>query len=182
MSKLYTPPQGLVLGSFLYHQDFLHETDLKKLWQQHFGPSFFFTHPYCPMKRYYAQEMGSEECLERFFLVSENLFDRSQLSPAKFWAIAQEEKYEQEGKRRLNLDIGMITLENVQLATGKNFTHRVYLGEGLYADLTLIFQQNTYQTLPWTYPDYAHPEVIEGLNQRRKYLQSKVLNQYTELL
>ena len=44
--------------------------------------------------------------------------------------------------------------ERFVLATGKNYSHRIYIGDGIYADLTLIFQKGAYQSLPWTYPDY----------------------------
>jgi hypothetical protein len=46
-------------------------------------------------------------------------------------------------------------LERFVLATGKNFSHRIYLGQGIYADLTLIYRHGEFQALPWTYPDYA---------------------------
>ncbi len=59
------------------------------------------------------------------------------------------------GRRTVNIDPGILSLERFVLATGKNFTHRIYLGQGIYADLTLIYHRGAFQTLPWTYPDYA---------------------------
>ncbi|MDX2501944.1 MAG: DUF4416 family protein, partial [Deltaproteobacteria bacterium] len=53
------------------------------------------------------------------------------------------------------------------LASGKNFIHRIYIGQKIYADLTLIYQQGAYQTLPWTYPDYADRPIISFLEQVR---------------
>jgi hypothetical protein len=56
------------------------------------------------------------------------------------------------------------------LATGKDFSHRIYIGCGIYADLTLIYSKDGFQTLPWTYPDYAHPLFCEYLETvRNKY-------------
>jgi len=57
------------------------------------------------------------------------------------------------------------------LATGKNFTHRIYIGGGIYADLTLIYQKGAFQTLPWTYPDYADRQLQAFLiTVRNRYL------------
>ncbi len=56
------------------------------------------------------------------------------------------------------------------LATGKNYSHRIYIGRGIYADLTLIYQRGAYQALPWTYPDYADQPLRRFLLAvRRKY-------------
>ena len=67
----------------------------------------------------------------------------------------------------MNIDPGYLLLERFVLATGKNFTHRIYLGGGIYADLTLIYTRGDFQALPWTYPDYADPRMIRHLNQIR---------------
>ena len=55
----------------------------------------------------------------------------------------------------MNLDPGYLLYERFVLATGKNFSHRIYIGRGIYADLTLVYQKGAYRSLPWTYPDYA---------------------------
>ena len=52
-----------------------------------------------------------------------------------------------------------VVAKRLVLATGKNFAHRIYIGKCIYADLTLIYQKNGYQPLPWTYPDYAHDDI-----------------------
>jgi hypothetical protein len=71
----------------------------------------------------------------------------------------------------VNIDPGYLVHERFVLATGKNFTHRIHLAEGIYADLTLIYTKGAFQTLPWTYPDYADEKMLfflEGV--RKKYL------------
>ena len=63
-------------------------------------------------------------------------------------------------------------MERLVLATGKNFAHRIYIGKCIYADLTLIYQKNGYQPLPWTYPDYAHGSIRHFLTLvRNKYME-----------
>jgi hypothetical protein len=75
-----------------------------------------------------------------------------------------------DGKRQVNIDPGLLSQERFILATGKNFTHRVYLRDGIYADLTLIYQKGAYRPLPWTYPDYREPEFLHYLEVFRKKL------------
>ena len=65
-------------------------------------------------------------------------------------------------------------LENLVLATGKSQAHRIYLGEGVFGDLTLIFRKGTYQPLPWTYPDYASRELIAVLEEVRQRYKCKL--------
>lgn len=63
----------------------------------------------------------------------------------------------------MNLDPGLVTPENFILATGKNFSHRIYLRDGVFADLTLVYRKGEYRALPWTYPDYASREIRDLL-------------------
>lgn len=117
---------------------------------------------------YYAPEMGKP--LFRRMLVFRQLIAQLDLARIKLSTNKIELKYAIEGRRRVNIDPGYLLHERFVLATGKNYSHRIYIGHGIYADLTLIFQQGAYQALPWTYPDYAAPEMGGFLMQaRRKY-------------
>jgi hypothetical protein len=69
--------------------------------------------------------------------------------------------------RRVNLDPGLLGLHHVVLATHKGYAHRIYLGQGVHADLTLMFQGGRFRPLPWTYPDYAGGPVLEWLHRVR---------------
>ena len=71
-----------------------------------------------------------------------------------------EQKHSENGKRRINIDPGYLVHERFVLATGKNYTHRIYIGQGTYADLTLIYRKGGFQTLPWTYPDYGRSDML----------------------
>lgn len=116
--------------------------------------------------RYYEREMGGD--LKRVFLLFFDLKEREGLFKIKLETNEIERKYAHSGRRSVNIDPGYITLENVILFTTKNYTHRIYLAEGIYADLTLIFQKGTYNALPWTYPDYASREIILLFNRWRE--------------
>ena len=115
---------------------------------------------------YYAPEMGKP--LFRRLLVFQDLVEQIALAEIKRHTNSIEQTYALEGKRQLNLDPGYLLYERFVLASGKNFTHRVYIGNMIYADLTLIFQKGAFQTLPWTYPDYAEPNLRSFLMQVRK--------------
>ncbi|NWG02403.1 MAG: DUF4416 family protein [Syntrophaceae bacterium] len=119
---------------------------------------------------YYTPEMGKP--LFRHFMTFQRLIFIPALPDIKRTTNGLEEKYAaSSGHRRLNIDPGYIGLGHVILATTKGYTHRPYLRDGIYADLTLIFQNKSFQPLAWTYPDYRSEEVIALFNQfRKKYL------------
>jgi len=118
---------------------------------------------------YYAPEMGSS--LIRRFLSFRTLI-RPELLPEIKLATNHMENERSEGAKRLvNLDPGYISSAHLILATGKGYTHRPYLRRGIYADLTLVFQDKTFHPLPWTYPDYADARQITFLNRiRQRYI------------
>jgi hypothetical protein len=102
---------------------------------------------------YYDSELGKP--IFRKILAFEKLLEQNRLPEIKLATNILEEAYSREGKRLFNLDPGFITHERLVLATGKNFTHRVYLDQGIWADLTLIYSKGDWQDMPWTFPDYA---------------------------
>ncbi len=118
---------------------------------------------------YYAPEMG--DALFRYFITFERFIQIPSLPDIKRSTNRLEEEYATpSGNRRINIDPGYLCLEHVILATTKGYTHRPYLRVGIYADLTLIYRNKSFQPLEWTYPDYRQPEVTELFNQlRRKY-------------
>jgi hypothetical protein len=82
-----------------------------------------------------------------------------------------EDHYAHKGRRRVNIDPGYMLRERFVLASGKNFSHRIYIGEGIYADLTLIYQKGSFKKLPWTYPDYSDNGMLKFLEKvRNKYI------------
>jgi hypothetical protein len=117
---------------------------------------------------YYTPEMGSP--LYRRLLTFKTLIPQEELAGIKITTNRLEEKFSHNGKRRINIDPGYLLHERFVLASGKNFSHRIYIGRGIYADLTLIYQNGEFQRLPWTYPDYADQPILSFLEQvRHKY-------------
>jgi hypothetical protein len=71
--------------------------------------------------------------------------------------------------RPINLDPGYLALGKFVLATTKDQAHRLYLRDGIYAEVTLHYRDGVFQSWPWTYADYRLPEVIAFLGQAREY-------------
>ncbi|MFH2035811.1 MAG: DUF4416 family protein [Candidatus Zixiibacteriota bacterium] len=119
---------------------------------------------------YYREEMGND--LKRKFFSFEKPAERDLLPEIKIWTNKLEEKFgERSGEyvfRKINLDPGILTLANLVLASTKDFSHRIYLSDGIYGEITLMYEKKKFVTLPWTYPDYTEPIVIEFLNKVRE--------------
>lgn len=169
MSDLIVPSKAIFFVSILYNERALN-LDLIQLLTAHFGPSVEWSHPFFPMKKYYSKEMGEVADLKRIFFLFFNPLDREKLVEEKCWADQLEKNHLIEGQRSLNIDVGILTPENVQLATGKSFAHRIYLGQGVYSDLNLLFEGKSFRPLPWAYPDYAHPDFIGFFNWARQFV------------
>ncbi|HOJ43076.1 MAG TPA: DUF4416 family protein [Syntrophorhabdaceae bacterium] len=122
---------------------------------------------------YYEKEMGSE--LKRIFILFNTLINRESIVDIKLMTNDMEKHLSINEKRQVNIDPGYISLENIILATTKNYTHRIYLGSGIYADLTLIFKKGTYTPLEWTYPDYASNDIISIFNNWRNLYKRKLI-------
>ena len=158
----------LIVGFFVKERNLA--ADIAQHLQERLGPvemvspwlNFDFT-------TYYGREMGFP--LGRRLIVFKSLGEQIQLAAIKRMTNELELKYQRQGRRRVNIDPGYLLPERFVLATGKNFTHRIYIGEGIYADLTLIYQKGAFRTLPWTYPDYADRRLIDFLTLvRNKYM------------
>jgi Domain of unknown function (DUF4416) len=117
---------------------------------------------------YYEEEMGRP--LYRRWAAFQELISQERLPEIKWQALGLEDRWRIDQKRPMNIDPGLITSERLVLATGKNYSHRLYLGKGIFGDLTLVFHKGSFQPLPWTYPDYRDDQVIWMFNKiREKY-------------
>ena len=124
---------------------------------------------------YYTATMGTD--LRKKFFVLDHLYDPAQLASVKRQTNTWEESYQAQGAhsemRPLNLDPGYLTEAKLVLATTKDRDHRVYLGEGIYAEVTLFYSHGGWQARPWTYPDYQDAGYHEFFTRCRKVLREK---------
>jgi hypothetical protein len=117
---------------------------------------------------YYFKEMGRP--LIKRFIIFERIIDRGELASIKKYTNNLEKEFAVNGKRRINIDPGYITKANLVLATTKEFPHRIYLGEGIYAEVTLTFKKNGCNYFEWTYQDFKTPWVCGFFLKARKKL------------
>jgi hypothetical protein len=121
---------------------------------------------------YYAATMGTG--LKKQFLALERLIEPAALAEIKRATNDWEAEYAALGRhaepRPLNLDPGYITPAKLVLASTKDHAHRIYLRDGIYAEVTLAFRQRRWQPLEWTYPDYRRDDYQQFFTRCREYL------------
>ena len=115
---------------------------------------------------YYNAEMGNG--IVRFLISFRRLIPPDHLAEVKTETNLIEAEYAEDGKRRVNLDPGLITESSIILATTKNRAHRIAIGMSMYAEVTLVYHRNGFEAFPWTYQDYRSPEIQEVLREMRK--------------
>lgn len=166
MSILQTPPPAKLVCSIFSQREGLINRVVDALCGTYGNTDF--KSPVIPfdITSYYEPEFGSS--LKRIFISFAELVSQDALVDIKYATNKLEQEFSLEGKRQANIDPGILTAERLVLATGKNFTHRIYLGRGVFANLTLIYRKDSFMTLPWTYADYASKQVIVFWNNVRK--------------
>ncbi|MBX3413665.1 MAG: DUF4416 family protein [Pirellulales bacterium] len=121
---------------------------------------------------YYAASMGHQLQLE--ILAFERLMPPDELPARKRQTNAWEAAYAQKGSspsaRPVNLDPGYLTPAKFVLASTKDHSHRLYLGQGIFGEVTLYYSRGAWQSRPWTYPNYQRADYQEFLTACRSWL------------
>jgi hypothetical protein len=129
---------------------------------------------------YYKKETG--ENLLRQFVSIEELIDPGELANIKHTTNRLEQELAAQLKREVprpvNLDPGIIEPSKLVLATTKNFSHRIYIGNQMYAEVTLMYEKGTWSVQPYTYPDYRQQCYWDFFEKVRK----KLLEQLKSIL
>lgn len=124
---------------------------------------------------YYEKEMGPH--LKKWFVAFADRRDPAALADWKLATNALEADFAALGRfpepRPLNLDPGYLTEAKLVLATTKDRDHRLYLRDGIYAEVTLRYQGGAWRTHPWTYPDYQRSDFHAFFMQCRDFLRSQ---------
>jgi hypothetical protein len=154
-------PKAKLFAGILFSSEDICERAIAKL-EKRFGEidnqtnafKFVFTD-------YYAEEMGHR--LKKRFVTFKELIDRGTLPEIKLFTIRLEEELALEKggkvKRQVNIDPGYITDANLVLATTKDRQHRIYLRDGIFAEVTLGFKKDRCIYFDWTYPDFKTPAI-----------------------
>lgn len=119
--------------------------------------------------KYYEQQMGPN--LLRCFFSFKRLINPEDLAAIKLYTNRLEQRLspaKERYARKINLDPGYITAAKLVLATAKDYSHRIYLDKGIYAEVTLQFRDETFQPWPWTYPDYKSAAYLRAFSKIRE--------------
>lgn len=121
---------------------------------------------------YYDATMGPG--LKKTFWAMATLCDMAELAQRKLQTNRWEEEYAVLGRheepRPLNLDPGYLTLGKLVLASTKDFTHRIYLGQGIYAEITLFYRRHRWEHHEWTFADYRREDYQAFFTECRGHL------------
>lgn len=170
-----TVPCLLVCAQFSQEESLLNWT--RERMERFLGPVELESKPFeFNQTSYYNKEMG-ENLLKRL-VVFQDLVDPAKLADIKLLT----NQIEQEAlsanlssqERPVNLDPGLLNLGKFMLATTKDQAHRIYLRDGIFAEVTLHYQGTEFVLWPWTYADYRTDHVREFLKQARDLYRTKL--------
>jgi hypothetical protein len=123
---------------------------------------------------YYEAEMGHG--LKRQFFFYQGLIRPDHIAQVKLKTIELEKKYlSQQGGRKINLDPGYMDSSKIVLVSTKNFSHRIYLGSGIFGEVPLIYSGKAFQILPYTYPDFRTQEYLDIFGKARELYKEEVM-------
>ncbi len=178
MGTIHLPPQvKLFVGVLTSLADILPEVERRLT--ALYGPVDLRSEAFCfDSTHYYDGEMGSP--IQRRFLAFSRLIEPGEIAGIKEatndieGALALEWR---QVRRPANLDPGYVEQAKIVLASTKNYYHRIYLSGGIFAEVTLHFENGGWKALPWTFPDFQsgryHPFLTELRNCYRAQLRQR---------
>ncbi|AFK06096.1 MULTISPECIES: DUF4416 family protein [Mesotoga] len=153
-----------VFGSYIDYR----LQEIQPVLEKRFGPADYISKAldFDRYTSYYNDEMGYG--LRGKLISFKRLIHPQQISLIKRLTNAIEDHFTLEGNRKVNLDPGYIHHAQFVLASTKHWANRVYVGDGIYAEITLMYIDGSLKPLPYTYPNYKDREYIEELMKIRE--------------
>jgi Domain of unknown function (DUF4416) len=172
MGEIHEPAPVLLIVAAISRHDAAREWARQRC-ADHYGPVALKSEPFDFIETdYYTATMGAG--LKKQFFAFERLVDPAALAGIKCDTNGWEAEYAALGRheepRPLNLDPGYITPAKLVLASTKDHAHRIYLRDGIYAEVTLAYRHRRWQPLEWTYPDYRREDYQRFFTQCRERL------------
>lgn len=165
------PPTLLLLAAFSRYRQALDWA--RRRAEERFGPIALASPLFdFDQTQYYAAEMG--EGLKKCFWAFADPFDPQRLAETKLETNAWEVEYAEAAghpePRPLNLDPGYLTLGKLVLASTKDFAHRIYLRDGIYAEVTLFYRRHQWEHHQFTFADYRRADYQAFFSECRDWL------------
>lgn len=167
MSTPSAPKPAALIAGLLLARDFEPERVIEEL-NRRFGTVEAMSEPTAfSQTTYYDREMG--QGIRRCFCLFCDLVDPGRLARIKIETNRIEKELASGENRRVNIDPGLLTANRLVLASGKDAPHRIFLSDGIWAELALIYSSGRFDGLFWTYPDYLDERTLAFFNEARKY-------------
>ncbi|MCX8070757.1 MAG: DUF4416 family protein [Thermodesulfovibrionales bacterium] len=169
------PQKALLFCSTLYSQESVFTEALKRL-TSFCGEILFYSPPLIwNFSDYYNDELG--DGILRRYVFFEELVEQDRRSEIKLSSNRIEQELSTDNKRNINLDPGYLTPAKIVLASTKDYSHRIYLRNGIFAEVTLIFKNGQFIAHVNTYPDYRDKRHQFYFYIARSYLLNYLRNQ-----
>jgi hypothetical protein len=176
MGKIEQPRPVLLIAAVTSRNSDAFEWTIEQT-ESHWGPValkspiFDFTET-----SFYTESMGTE--LKKQFLAFETLYDSGGIANTKHTSNDLELAYAAQSdhpeSRPVNIDPGYITEAKLVLVTTKDRDHRIYLQNGIYAEVTLHYRAKQWHSSRWTYPDYQREDFQEFFSRCRSHLRQAI--------
>jgi hypothetical protein len=126
---------------------------------------------------YYSGEMGSG--LKRRFYTFASLCDPADVVDWKLRCNELEREFsaacraepgaggDEPAERPINIDPGYINGSKLVLASTKDYAHRIYLRDGVFAEITLGYRGDAWEHHYFTFPDYRQGHYFPFLSRAR---------------
>lgn len=162
------PPKAILFLGIMYQNEELKQRALDEF-SKLYGEFSMMAGPldFSDLTDYYDSEMGSG--IQKEYYLFEKPIATDSLASIKNASNRIEKELSATGQRMINLDPGYITRDKFVLASAKNYFHRIYLKDGIYAEVTLHFTKKGARFFSWTYCDYMVDQVLELLYTGRKF-------------
>lgn len=172
MGQIKTLPAAKLIIGCIYNNSFIKDKAIASLKGRYGAIDFISPAIDFDYTDYYYQEMGRP--LKRIFISFKRLVRQERLAQIKLYTNKLEQRFSKQRKRGINIDPGILTLAKLILATTKDNVHRMYLGKGIFAEITLHYEQGGFKPWSWTYPDYQTIRYREIFNTIRGLYQEQV--------
>jgi len=171
MGKVREVSPVVLIAGITFSENEMLECTVTSL-EDEFGPIEFKSAAFdFDMTDYYTDEMGED--LRKIFYCFKNPIEPGILPDIKLKTNEIELRFARGDKenplRTVNIDPGYITLSKLVLASTKDYSHRIYIGKGIYAETTLRFLHGLFVSIDTTYPDYRTPLATDFFNRARDY-------------
>lgn len=144
-------PVKLIIAALYTDENFLNLAREKLI--QQFGPLDFTSPTFSfELTEYYIPEMGAP--ITRLFYGFEPLISPGELARIKLATNVLENELSRNGKRLVNLDPGYLDPDKLVLASAKYHGQKIYLDDGIWADLTLHYEKGHFTAYPWSFADF----------------------------